>query len=44
MFEYKYPNLKLEIVQRTGKDMDRFDGTYGSDNGSNATTCEANPE
>lgn len=36
MFEYKFPDLKLEIVQRSGKGMERFDGSSDGDNINNA--------
>jgi hypothetical protein len=32
MFEYKFPDLKLEIVQRSGKGMETFDGSSDGDN------------
>jgi hypothetical protein len=35
MFEYKFPDLHLEIVQRSGKGMERFDGSCDGDNVNN---------
>jgi hypothetical protein len=36
LFEYKFPELKLEIVQRSGKGMEIYDGSSEGDNISNA--------